>query len=363
MGGNTRVNGISSLLMDVYRRIDRQRFHFDFYNSSNARGFHEDEILRLGGAVHYAYSHSRGVARLAHQMWRLSEILSKHGPYDAVHCHYYSANGFYLLVAMLHGVPVRVSHCQQAGPAGMSQRKRAVVGFSRTLVRFCATNKLGCCQSASRFLHDGGDAETLFNAIDYRRFNPAAHSAPDAAAFFDLDPRQRHIVFVGRLEPQKNVAFLVESYSRFLRARGDVRLVIVGTGTLRESLMAQATAAGLRDSVSFIDRADDTAQLLSVADLLVLPSLWEGLPLVLLEAQAMGVPCLVSDRVTNDVNLGLCTYLPLDPRAWTSATMVVLEAAAPKTARTDTRFDVEHVTTRLAEIYSGEGHISDAIPC
>jgi len=360
IGGNARVNGISTPIMEVYRRIDRQRFQFHIYNSASTRGPHEEEIERLGGRVHRAYSTSRGVTRAVDQMWKLSTVLAKHGPFDVVHSHYYSMNGWYLLVAKIHGVPVRISHCHQSRTTGMSLSKRVLVRISRFLVRLNATARLGCSEAACRFLYGQQASETLLSGVDYQRFDLARYSPDEARRAFGLDPQNKYLVFIGRLETQKNCAFLITALSDLLRRRQDSRLLILGNGTLKDSLTELVRSCHLEDQVIFVPAPADVAKLLSVSEVLLLPSLWEGLAIVLLEAQAMGVPCLASDFVPREADLGLCTYLPLDPQRWESTVETMLRQERPKTPRTDARFDIDNVARRLTELYAGAAEVGNA---
>lgn len=352
VGGNTRVNGISSVIMGVFRRLDRRRFEFHFYNSARTRGHYEDEIERLGGRVHHGYSSCRGLARALDQMRRLGRILRVNGPFDVVHSHYYSMNGMYLLVAWLHGVPVRISHCQQSRPLGMNPFKRILVQLSRTLIPLVATRMVGCSASACSFLYPGQVSEILYNAVDLRHFDPARHPPDEARHILHLEAGLKVIACIGRLEEQKNIAFLIAALATLLGRRLDVKLVIAGSGSCGESLKDLARSSGIANRVAFLPGPIDTATLLSVTDLLVLPSLWEGLPLVLLEAQAMGIRCMVSDSITREADLGLCTYLPLDADTWSQMADVLLDEEWVKAPKVDARFNIEHLAGRFSELYT-----------
>jgi glycosyltransferase EpsF len=305
--------------MDVYRHMDRERVQFDFLTYSEGPGYFDKEIASLGGRVfaipppdpRHLFSHVGG-------MWG---VFRRQGPFAAVHSHGAHYSGLAVAVARLARIPIRICHARTAPPKVRGNLLRRAYFFcSKASMLVNASHLLACSRSAGRFLFG------RLGMVD-RRFR-IVRNAIDAGKFACVDPASRIrmrmswgandstlvIGHVGRFMEVKNHGFLLELASALARERKDSVLVLAGDGLLRKGTENAASAAGLTSRVVFLGARSDVPDILSAIDCLLLPSKYEGVPGVVVEAQAAGLSCLVSDRVTRevDVGLGLVGFLPID---------------------------------------------------
>lgn len=308
IGGNLRLNGISSFIMTLYRNL-QDDYQFIFINTAEGKDYYRKEIEIMGGKVYDVVVKGKGLVRALRQAKRIREIIRKEKPV-AVHSHYYSNNGIYLKQAYLEGVPVRISHCHQSNPNGLTFGKKIAKYLSAKMVGKYATHALACSDAARNFLYGNG-GEVCYNAVDYQKFKPANENIYYK---YGLGKNKRYFLFVGRFTKQKNVGFLL-SLCEAMKKNETVRFMLVGYGQQKESLERTITEKGL-NNVTILPPDSNVPELLSVSSAFLLPSLYEGLPITLIEAQAVGVHCLVSDAVTNEVQLGLIEYLPLTLNVW-----------------------------------------------
>lgn len=308
IGGNLRLNGISSFIMTLYRNL-QDDYQFIFINTAQGKDYYRKEIETMGGKVYDVVVKGKGLIRALRQAKKIREIIRKEKPI-AVHSHYYSNNGMYLKQAYLEGVPVRISHCHQSNPSGLTLGKRVAKYLSAKMVGKYATHAFACSDAARNFLYGNG-GEVCYNAVDYQKFKPANENIYDK---YGLDKNKRYFLFVGRFTKQKNVGFLI-SLCEAMKKNESVRFMLVGYGRQKESI-ERAIAEKCLNNVTILPPDSNVPELLSVSSAFLLPSLYEGLPITLIEAQAVGVRCLVSDVVTKEVQLGLIEYLPLTLNVW-----------------------------------------------
>lgn len=301
--------GAETMLMNYYRAVDRRRYQFDFLVFDTDRGDYDDEIEALGGRV----------VRLARGNWlaRTAAIyrLLRNGPWIAVHAHTNFSNMFPLLAAAAARVPVRVSHAHVTDYVQGSLAQRAYQAVAPRLIRLAATRRAACGVAAARLLYRSGDAVTMIpNAIAADRFMLDRKEASEhLRRELGVDADTLLVLQVGRLDPVKNQLFTLEIASQ-LRARGrDAVLLLAGRGGLEPEIRRRIADQGLQAQVRLLGVRGDVPELLNGADAFILPSLIEGFPVVLVEAQAAGIPCLVSDRVSAEVDLGLglLQFLPV----------------------------------------------------
>lgn len=359
--GGLNVGGAETMLMNLYRHVDRTAVQFDFVVFVQDEGFFESEIRAAGGRIfRLPPPRESGIRRSIKDLQRLIE---QTGPYVAVHSHVLHATGWVMLAARLAGVDRRIAHSHNTLDRPDGIRRRSYEGLSRLIVRRAATTWLACGQEAGRFLFGRRFAErgrVLPNSINVETFLPL--SPADAALFrakLGLDSATLAIGSVARLEPVKNHDFLLD-VARECRRRGlDVRFFLCGTGTLLKHLENRIRGENLEPYVRILGVRADMPQVLSAMDLLVMPSLFEGLPVSLVEAQTNGLKCLVSEHVTveADLGLGLMRWLPIsDPGTW--ADQLVTESRQARMPRETLRaavsargYEISTAVRLLEDVY------------
>jgi glycosyltransferase involved in cell wall biosynthesis len=293
--------------MGVLRRANRDQFQFDFLVSNRSQSPLEKEIHNLGSNVHVCMAHSQPI-RYA---FNLARIVRTHGPYDIVHSHLHHLNGMVSLITALSGVPVRIVHSHfaisgtEAEAAGFARVRYRV---ARLLVRWFATGTLGCSSSAGQALF-GSDWErqlncrVLFCGIDLEPFRAKPdRNAIRATLGIPLDAMV--IGHAGRFVPQKNHSFFIDIAQRYARLNPRSHFLLLGDGPLWAEMKQRAAASGAGTRFHFLGPRDDVPGLMLAAmDCFLFPSQFEGLPLALVEAQAAGLPCIISDVVTPETDV------------------------------------------------------------
>ena len=282
-------------------QVEESGWAFDYCLLGPEIGLYADQFEKYGSRV--LRCPLRPSAFFAPRFYRLL----RRGGYEVVHSHVHHFSGFVLGLAKGAGVPVRVAHSHNAHdgqPDTLTRRlyRNAMLGLlSRSM-----TAALACSETAAAWLPGGeGKAVSLLPyGIDLERFRRLHPDRGRLRREFRIPAGAPVVGYVGRLEPQKNPFFLLDVIAEASQSIPQAYFVIVGDGRLRARLEQLAEQRGLGARVRFAGQRRDVAQLMvGLFDAFVLPSLWEGLPLAALEAQAAGIPTLVSDRVTDEIGV------------------------------------------------------------
>ncbi|HSK69850.1 MAG TPA: glycosyltransferase family 1 protein [Candidatus Limnocylindria bacterium] len=349
------VGGLECRLMDVYRRMDRQAVQFDFYCCSPGPSHFDEEIAALGGKVFHGPRNS-----VLDGMRRRPPIylfLKAHPEYRIVHCHLNQWCGYLLKGAKRAGVTVRIAHSHTA--LGVRSIRNLVKGIVKTTVNRYATHKFAVSRTAGVWLFGKkafmrGEVAVLPNAIDTERyrFNPDVRAR--ARAMLGLQG-ETAVLHVGSMRPEKNHGFLVDVFDDFFKRGGGARLFLAGKPD-DGKVKAYAGTKACRGAVAFLGAREDVPDLLQAADVFVFPSLCEGFPGAVLEAQACGLPCVVSDIVPGEIDVtGLVRRVSLRAPVSVWAAAVAEDARRPRLDRVPelaaAGYDVEALALRLAGMY------------
>jgi len=327
--------GAETWLMHVLRNIDREQFHFDFLVHTDQPGDYEEEILQLGSSL-LRVPHPSQLLIYGREARRL---LREHGPYDVLHVHCPMSVGYLFHIAAQERISCRILHAH-------NQRGYGRGSFSARFYKFLTspwtarylTHGLACSPAAATAFFGPKWSEDpryriLPCGLDFSPFH-ADVGRESIRAELGIPPGSPVLGHVGRFEPVKNHAYLLRVTKVLLAAMPDIHLVLVGDGPLRQSTEQLAAELGLDGHVTFTGLRDDVPRIMKGAfDVLLLPSLHEGLGLVLLEAQAAGIPCLCSDGVPREASVvpGLMSWLPLaqSPESWADKLAELLKTAEP----------------------------------
>jgi len=299
--------GVETWLMNVLRSIDREQFQMDFVVESSHPAPYDNEARALGSKV-IPCANPR-------QPWRYApifrQILRENGPYDIVHSHGRHYSGFILWLAQQQGVPVRIAHGHNDTYAPQAYRgvvrpfyltaTKRWIGRYRTVGVACS-EKAAVDMFSLRWKTDP-TCRILYCGVDLAPFADSVNSA-EVRAEFNIPKDAFVIGNVGRLTPQKNHPFLIEIAAAVAKCEPNMRVLLVGVGALRAEIEEQATRLGIADRVIFAGSRTDVPRLLRGAiDVFLFPSLFEGLGLALIEAQAAGLPCIISDVVPHEADV------------------------------------------------------------
>lgn len=307
------AGGTQALLMNNYRKIDRTKVQFDFFVEYPNKQFYDDEIVSLGGKVYYNSVRMDGKIKKFQK--NLANVL-KTGKYKIVHVHTYSIGCFVLRVAKKCGVPVRIVHSHNNETVHDS--KYYLKLFMQKLYPIYATDFMACSTDAGKYLFKNRKFDVLKNSIDSKKF--IFNQEVRKKARQELGVSDKFVVgHVGRLHPQKNHQFLLQVFAEIKKKKPNSVLLLAGEGPLKNEIVDQVKNLGLEDSVKFLGNRKDINRLDQAFDVFILPSLFEGLGIVAVEAQAAGLPVLCSTGVSVDAKISpLFHFLSLDeaPTAW-----------------------------------------------
>ncbi len=319
--GGVGLGGAESRIMDLYRQMNRDEIQFDFLVHSadvNRRKpqFYDEEILAMGGHIYvlpkfkvYNYfSYKRAVRK----------FFAEHKEFRVVQGHMTSTAGIYLPAAKAAGVPITVAHARNAGV--VKGPKGAATRFFRQGLACKADFCFACSVLAGedvfgREAVHKGRVKIIHNAIDVRRFT---YDEKVREAVREQLGVSGKLVFghVGRFEYQKNHPYLLEVFAAVCRERPDAVLLLLGEGEDRPAMEERCRQMGIAVQVKFMGNRKDTERYYQAMDIFLLPSFFEGLPGVLVEAQAAGLKCFVSDTVTREAKAtDLVTYLSIEQPA------------------------------------------------
>ncbi|MDQ2946719.1 MAG: glycosyltransferase [Acidobacteriota bacterium] len=362
--GSMNRGGAETLVYNLYNNIDRTRLQFDFAVHTSQPS-HYDKELTCRGARIFALPEPQ-VAGLTSYHRALSRTLHQYGPFGGVHSHVRYFSGFVLRTAHACGVPIRVAHghsFHDERPPGL--KRSAYLWVAKRLVQRHATHLLGCSRSVCERLYGPkcwGDARVAIaaNAIDLAQYSDPQNTVSLRS---ELGLGNEFLVgHIGSFRDAKNHKFLIEFFAELVRQSPEAHLVLAGNGILQAAIREQFARSGMSANVHFLGVRGDVPQILSSLDVFVFPSLHEGLPTVLIEAQAAGIPCVISDTVTTevDMHLGLSTFLSLRaPTAdWVDAAFLAhrairLNFEQRKAALVRAGYEIGHAAKTLTGLYLG----------
>lgn len=354
--------GLEQVVMNYYRHIDRSRVQFDFIVDEDSTLVPGDEIESLGGRVFVVppYQHV-----IAYQ--RALVALFREQGWTVVHSHENALSVFPLRAAKRAGVPVRIAHSHSTSGRGEPARN-AMKAVLKRFSNIYPTHRMACSRHAGEWLFGRhADFEVLYNAIELQKFDFDASAREKVRRELGISPRTLAVGHIGRFMPQKNHAYLVEVFSDVLRMGVDAKLVLVGEGELKPETMGLVERAGISECVLFLGQRDDVARLYQAFDVFCLPSIYEGLGIVAIEAQRAGLPCLLSERVPREADVtGDARFIPLSQRDAWSREVAGVEVGMRIPVREDSfsDYDIDRAATRLADMYgamareAGRGEMS-----
>ncbi|WP_245575458.1 glycosyltransferase family 1 protein [Alkalicoccus chagannorensis] len=321
---NMNRGGAETFLMNIYRRMDRSLVQFDFLTSKP--GVFDAEIRALGGTVHRI----PGAGEVGPKLYQsaLYDFFRRHPQYQIVHAHMDQMSGMVLGQAARAGLPVRIAHSHSTKSEG-GRLKRLYKWYAGKQLRTTATDRFACSTEAGEWLFEKGK-RTFFvlpNTIDTDRFRYSSLDRHRMRRAWQISSKALVLVQVGRMEEPKNHEMTLRLFAALKKKRPDARLFFVGDGPEKHRLRSLAIQLQVASDVHFTGIQDHVAAYLSAADLFIMPSFHEGYPVTLIEAQVSGLPCLVSDHITKEVDLqaGLLHYLPLhDTGSWIETIRMLL---------------------------------------
>ena len=353
--------GAETMIMNFYRHIDRTKVQFDFVENEGMFADYDEEIRALGGRIYHCPRY-RGRNHFQYVAW-WKQFLAEHGgEYKAVHGHIGSTAAIYLKLARDAGL-YTIAHSHSISFFNL---KGVVYQMYAYPTRFIADYFFGCSTLAGitrygrRVCKDPGKFKMLNNAIETERF--AFNAEIRERMRRELGVADKTVIgHVGRFALPKNHVFLLEVFEQIHRANPDTCLLLVGDGELRGKIEEQAAQAGLTGSVIFAGVHNDVSPFYQAMDVFVMPSLFEGLPLTILEVQSSGLPCVISDKIPEECiqSTGLITIRSLEETAEQWAAHILERCTQPREDHShevrDNGFDIVQTAKWLENFYLNAG--------
>lgn len=356
VGMSPYYGGTESFVMNQYRRIDKTLVQFDFLNVYNEKIACQDEIEEMGGKIYYlSMARHNGLKAYYENLDNFFKENARN--FDGIHCNFQSLiNIDALKYAKKYNIPVRIAHAHNAGYGTEPNiLQKLIIKKNFWEVKKSATHYFACSTLAANWMF-GRDATVINNAIDAKKFR--FNEETRARIRKELEIEDNFVLMcVGRLDPQKNPIFMLEVFKELLKIKPEARLISIGDGVLKDEMLAKINELGISGNVLMLGNRSDVNELLQAADVFFLPSRFEGLGIVFVEAQAAGLPCFTSAKVVpSDVNVtGLVMFIDLESPQEEWAEKI---AAADINNRRDTvgeiekaGYDNEENARKLQELY------------
>lgn len=328
--------GTDTFVINLCRNIDKSKFDVTVVNpgGNDLLLSREKEVTDTGVKIHHTTEMYSLGGKFKH-LWQLYKFLKKNR-FDTFQSNVDLFNGPQMFVAWAAGVPNRVCHSHNTSQArdiasNNSLGVRAYQSFMRFLCKKFSTRYCGCSEEAMTFLFPGFDWQTdsypqiIYNGINQSKFLKEIDIVEKKKALGITAPK--NILVVGHIGLQKNPHFTVRIFREICKRRSDVDLVWVGQGPMEDEIRKEVSEYGLSSKIHFLGHRSDVNEIMKCCDLFLFPSLFEGLGIVLIEAQTAGMPCLASDQVPALSDCGAVIYLSLEksPKEWAETAIEILD--------------------------------------
>lgn len=362
-GMSENIGGIETFIMNVYRNINREKIQFDFLCAHDSAPIaFENEILNMGGRVFrimYSEKESLIKSRLC-----LKEFFKNHSEIKGIHIHANFPYAFPLKYAKKAGIKLRILHSHNS--AGLEKKRH---GINKVLddirkkqvagqIEKYPTIYLACSDLAGKYMFKNRQFRWIKNGINISEFRFDEEIRNKYRKKMDISENTTVIGFIGRYREQKNPLYMLEIFKEYIGINSDAVLVMIGIGEMQRIIDNKIKQLRLEQKVIQLGNRVDTNKLYMSMDAFLLPSIYEGLPVVLVEAQASGLPCFVSDTITKQINLtdliNFCS-IQRSPKQWA---IIMNDKINKKNKRQNyaenminAGFDMKDVAKELEEIY------------
>ncbi|EPB8187129.1 TPA: glycosyltransferase [Clostridium perfringens] len=311
--------GVETMLINLYRNIDRSKLQFDFIchyrkdekGSKNHIADYYEEIESLGGRIFKIPS--LGSCNPIEYINNMKNILKNNGPFEAIHVHTNKQAGFALIAAKLANVKKRIVHSHTAK---WDELNKYYMKFLKSLIKYGANIYCACGKDSAEnaFGYNKKNVFLLNNSIEVEKYSYVnEEEIKKIKNELQINDDETIIGHVGRFDPSKNHEFILKLAENLKKKGRKFLVLLVGTGPIEGEISNKISKLNLSNEVKMLGVRKDINVLMNLFDVFLLPSFFEGLPLVAIEAQAAGTKCIVSDGVTKeiDMGLGLVKHLPI----------------------------------------------------
>ena len=359
INNNMNAGGAETFLMKLFRNIDREKYQMDFCVNIS-ENYYDEEINRLGGRIFVIPSKTENLKEFKKQ---LSELV-KREKYEYVLRITSSAMGFMdLKISKKAGAKVCSARSSNSSDGGskvaLILHKLGKMMYGKYVDVKFAPSDLAAEYTFGKKDYERGITKILRNAVDLDVFSYKKDGRKKVREKFGIKESTNVVGHIGRFMTQKNHTFLLDVFLEFHKKNEDSVLMLVGKGELEQQLKEKIKKLGLNDSVIFAGVRSDIPDILSAMDVFVFPSFYEGMPNTVIEAQATGLPCVISDAITKEADItGLVSYMSLEISAqeWAekAGDFVNSERVDTKEMFIENGYDIKSVASEFVKLVFGE---------
>ncbi|WP_343338745.1 Putative glycosyltransferase EpsF [Terrisporobacter petrolearius] len=345
--------GLETMIMNYYRNIDRSKVQFDFLTHRDEKWDYDDEIEKLGGRIYH-------LPRLnpfsPKYLKALDNFFKEHNEYGIVHCHQDCLSGIVLKYAKKYGVFFTIAHSHNSNQ-DKNLKYLIKIMAKRNITKY-ADYLFACGKEAGKWMFNTENFTVLNNAIDTESYIYNEEKALKMKE--ELDIKDKFVIgHVGRFRPQKNHSFIIDIFKKVSEINNNAVLILVGDGELTNNMKNKVKSLNLNEKVMFLGARDDVNDLMQGMDVFLFPSLYEGFGMVLIEAQASDLKCVISDKVPSD---GIITdkvkklSLDSDIKQWVEEVLKSKNTRRSVTADIkQSNYDIKSNSKYLEEFYLKNG--------
>lgn len=355
------MGGIENFLMNLYRNIDKDKIQFDFLILNNEPNIFEEEIEELGGKVFKIES----VKKVGYLKFikNLKKFFKEKTGYKTIHSHYNIMNGIILYTSLNSTANIRISHSHSTN-TGFSLLKNIFLYFSRFLLEKSKAKKFACSRAAGIWLYGKNSSfNIIYNGIDASRYKYSDVIRENKREELQLSKKDIIVGHIGSFRKVKNHDFIIEIFSELYKKNENYKLILVGDGELKKEIEEKVDNQEFKKNVIFLGIRKDVTELLQLFDIFLFPSLYEGLPVSLVETQASGLKCFISENITReiDLGLGLVEFISLKKNALEWANIIEEKRKYSRKSKLEIiqekGYDIGKTSNELIEVYLGEKNV------
>lgn len=299
---NMQAGGLENFIMNIYRKINKEEVQFDFLVHYKEKKFFDDEIEQLGGKI-YRFS-LRDDNNIIKYIIELNKFYKEHPEYKIIHCHMSSIGFINFLIAKKNGIKVRIAHSHN------TNTEKNIKGIIKSIMikplKYISTDNFACSIPAGKYLFKNKPFKIIHNAINIDLYKYNEKIRNEERKKMNLE-NKLVVGHVGRFELQKNHKYIIDVFKEVLKEKNNATLLLAGNGSLLDEIKQYAKEKGVFNNVKFLGVVKDTYKLYQVMDCFILPSFFEGLPVVGIEAQVSGLKCYFSKKITQEVKISSLT--------------------------------------------------------
>ena len=351
--GGMNAGGAETFLMKVYRALDKSQYQMDFAVAIKEKGFYDEEILSMGGKIFHITPKTEGGVK---NFFDIRKIVKENSYKNVLRTSQHSLSALELLAARLGGAKKLIYRSSNSNvTTGTFLHKLCMF-----MPRLFANVRIAPSNEAAEFMFGKNAvkrniAKIIPNGINYDYYKYDENARQRIREEFGIK-NDFVIGHVGRFSKQKNHEFLIKVFFELLKKRNDVILMLVGIGELELKIKHICNSFGINDKVVFTGVRNDIPSLMSAMDIFVFPSLYEGMPNTVIEAQACGLKCVISDRITREANLtNSVSYLPIkenDAEIWADEILKSMNTPI-KTCCLPSEYNINNVVLKFQELVFG----------